>query len=561
MKNKIFYLFGAGVMALSLTGCDLDINYDPYAVTDLDVAQLLTSTELDVAVTFAEGNYINTPLESYVQHTTSREADNYSMRGGSSWLGNTWEAAYKYAVKNCDEVIKQGEEAGDAVYAGIGRVLRVYTYMNLVDLWGNVPYSEANAGIESPKADSSLVIYNDLLAELNKAIANFQDTEAANPLSIGKNDLFYKGDKAKWLKAANTLKLKLLVQSRKAKAGITNWQTELDNLLAENNFIGDGEDLQFPHSDTKTPSDERKAGFKDEYEGGQKSMWINPWFYEILNGKTYNVKQNPLVGVVDPRIPYYYVNQLKATDDAMNLTDYRDGAFLSIFPGSNSGHSSENQEQAMTCIGIYPVGGKYDDGQGGKIDGKSGNGIAPDKMLQAYSVPFMKAELVLTEGVAGDAKQLLQDGIKASIAHVNAVTKASNATVPLIGDAAVDAFLMSVNSLYDAATAEKKLEIVMTEKWIANFFNSIEAYNDIRRTGYPVLFKGNEERKIYTPYDQAVAATPLPEPLAFDCNVILDYPRIMWYPDAETQLNNANINNTTRGITLTSYANVFWDVQ
>lgn len=547
-------------MAFSLTGCDLDINQDPYAVTDLDVSQLLTCTEYEVGATFSEGYYINTHLESYVQHTTSREVDNYSLVAGYSTLGNTWDQAYRYAIKNCDELIKQGDAVNDAVYAGIGRVLRVYTYMNMVDLWGDIPYSEANvAGIETPKADASKDIYNDLLVVINQAIANFKDTSADNPLAIGANDLFYGGNTAKWLKAANTLKLKLLVQSRKAKADITGWQTELNALLTEDNFIGDGEDLQFPHSATKTPADERKFGYVDEYEGGQKSVWINPWFYEVLNGKTYNFKQNPLAGVVDPRIPYYYVNQATATGNANNETDYRDGAFISIFTGSNSGKTSMSQESSMTCIGIYPVGGKFDDGLGGSVAGK-GNGIAPDRMLQAYSVPFMKAELVLTEGVAGDAKQLLEQGIRASIAHVNSVAQASDATVPTISETQITGFLLGVNGAYDAAASnDKKLEIVMTEKWIANFFNSVEAYNDIRRTGYPVLFKGNDERKIYTPYDQTAAASPLPQPLAYDCSVILDYPRIMWYPDSETQLNNANINNKNR--TVSAYTNVFWDVQ
>ncbi|MBR6369695.1 MAG: SusD/RagB family nutrient-binding outer membrane lipoprotein [Bacteroidaceae bacterium] len=559
MKNRIFYLLGAGVMAFSLASCDLDINQDPYDVTELDVTQLLTCTEYEVAATFSEGYYINTHLESYVQHTTSREVDNYAITPGYSTLGNTWEQAYRYAIKNCDELIVQGDAVNDAIYAGIGRVLRVYTYMNMVDLWGDIPYSEANvAGIETPKADNSKDIYNDLLVVINNAIANFKDTEAENPLLIGANDLFYKGDAAKWLKAANTLKLKLLVQSRKAKADITNWQTELNALLAENNFIGNGEDLQFPHSSAKTPSDERKFGYVDEYEGGQKSVWINPWFYEVLNGKTYNFKQNPLAGVVDPRIPYYYVNQLTAGQSASNQTDYRDGAFVSIFTGSNSGYSSNSQENSMTCIGIYPVGGKFDDGNGGTVPG-TGNGIAPDRMLQAYSVPFMKAELVLTEGVAGDAKQLLEDGIRASIFHVNAVAKASDPTVPMIDETAIAGFLLGVKSAYDAAaTNDKKLEVVMTEKWVANFFNSVEAYNDIRRTGYPVLFKGNEERKIYTPYDQKADPTPLDAPLAYNCSVILDYPRIMWYPESETQLNGKNISNKNR---LVSKSNVFWDVQ
>ena len=557
MKNRLFYLLGTGLVALSMTSCDLDINKDPYDVTDLDLNQLLTCTEYEVGITFSEGYYLNSNFGAYVQHTTSREIDNYSLVANYSTLGNTWEQAYKYAIKNCDEMIKQGDEQNSPTYAGIGRVLRAYTYLNMVDLWGDIPYSQANVeGIESPEADPSVEIYNDLLKVINQAIENFK-VNGTESITIGSNDLFYAGNKAKWLKAANTLKLKLLTQSRLAKDQITGWSSELSALIAENNFMTDGDDLQFPHSKAETPSDERNSGFVDEYAGGQKSVWINPWFYEIMNGKTYNVKNNPLAGIVDPRCPYYYYCQATEGQKAANRTDYRDGAFISIFMGSNSGLASGTQEDVMTCVGIYPVGGQFDEGNGGKIDQKKGSAAAPDKMLLAYSVPFMKAELILAGAITGDAKQCLEDGIKASIAHVNSVTKTCDATVPSIGTAAVNEFVSSVIAKYDAASADRKLEIVMTEKWIANFYNSVEAYSDIRRTGYPVLFNGqnNGDRAIYTPYEQTEEATPAAVPVQYESVRILDYPRIMWYPDGETQVNK-NISNVDRVV---SKKTVFWD--
>lgn len=557
MKNRIFYLLGTGLVALSLTSCDLDINIDPYDVTKLDLNQLLTCTEYEVGATFSEGSFLNSNFGAYVQHTTSREIDNYSLVANYSTLGNTWEQAYKYAIKNCDEMIKQGDEQKCPTYAGIGRVLRVYTYMNMVDLWGDIPYSQANVeGIESPEADSSVDIYNDLLKVINQAIENFK-ANGTESITIGSNDLFYAGNKAKWLKAANTLKLKLLTQSRLAKDQIDGWSSELSALIAENNFMADGDDLQFPHSKAETPSDERNSGFVDEYAGGQKSVWINPWLYEIMNGKTYNVKKNPLANIVDPRCPYYYYCQATEDQEASNKTDYRDGAFISIFMGSNSGYSSGTQEDVMTCVGIYPVGGQFDEGKGGKIDQKKGSAAAPDKMLLAYSVPFMKAELILAGEITGDARQSLTEGILSSIAHVNNVTKTCDATVPSISMEASRNFVGNVLTKYDNASADGKLEIVMTEKWIANFYNSVEAYSDIRRTGYPVLFNGqnNGDRKIYTPYEQTEEAVPAAVPVEYESVKILDYPRIMWYPDGETQVNK-NISNVGR---IVSKKTVFWD--
>lgn len=554
--KKLAYILSTALVSLTVASCNLDINKDPYAVTDLDLTQLLTCTEYEVGATFGPGSYLNANFSAYVHHTVSREIDNYSLVASYSTLGNTWAQAYRYAIKNCDALISEGDANGNAIYAGIGRILRAYTYMYMVDLWGNVPYSEANkAEFETPKCDDSAAIYNDLLKSINDAIANFKDQDAKNELKPGANDLFYKGDVAKWIKCANTLKLKLLVQSRLAKSKINGWADELSALLAENNFIGDGEDLQFPHSSATTPSDERNQAWVDEYNGGQKTVFISPWFYECMNGDTYNWKNNPFRSIVDPRIPYYFYNQAKPGQDATNKTDYRNGAFISIVFGSNSGYTSNTQEGSMTTLGIYPCGGLYDDGSAQKVGAKTGNGTAPDKMLQAYSVPFMKAELVLAGETSGDAKALLGEGIAASFNHVINTSKASDNKTPSISELAGNEFINAVLTRFESANAEGKMEILMTQKWVANFFNPVEAYNDIRRTGYPVMFTGDAQNMAYSPYTQTVEAH---EGLTqFNLVNLLKYPRIMWYPQAETQV-NPNVTNEGRVV---SNKAVFWDVK
>ena len=556
MKNKFLNILGAGLVAFSVSSCDLDINKDPYAVTDLDLSQLLTTVEYEISASFSEGSYLNANFSAYTQHTVSREIDNYALVPSYSTLGNTWNNIYIYGIKNADALIEEANKANLSYYAGIGRVLRVYAYMNLTDLFGDVPYSEANVpGIEFPKADKSADIYNALLVELNQALSDFAATEG-NSTKPASNDLFYNGDIQKWIKATNTMKLKLLTQSRLAKDEIANWDAELAALIQEDNFLANGEDLQFPHTGTLSPADERKSGYTDEYEASQKSVWISPWMHEIMNGLSYNVKNNPFVGIKDPRVPYYYFNQLKADEDAQNATDYRDGAFVSIMMGSNTPYVSMMQDASMSVVGIYPVGGKYDDGNGGAIGAKSGSGIAPDKMLQAYSVPFMKAELALAGEITADAKALLQEGIEASIYHVNAVVAKADANAPLIEDASM--FINNVMQQYDRANDERKMEIVMTQKWIANFYNPVEAYSDIRRTGYPVLLTGNEERMAVSPFDHTEAATDLTAEGGAELPLvkIADYPRVLWYPQDECDV-NPNITNKDRNITV---SNVFWDV-
>jgi SAM-dependent methyltransferase len=158
------------------------------------------------------------------------------------------------------------------------------------------------------------------------------------------------------------------------------------------------------------------------------------------------------------------------------------------------------------------------------------------------------------EGIAA----LLKEGIEAAFYHVNAVVAKADANAPLIEDDARDFFINNIMTQYDRASDEKKMEIVMTQKWVANFYNPIEAYNDIRRTGYPVLFSGNEERKAVSPFDHTVEATDLTAEGGAELAIfkIADYPRVLWYPQDECDV-NPNITNSGRNITV---SNLFWDV-
>ena len=505
---------------------------------------------------FASGNYIGSSLPSYVFHLSSREVDNFGITASTASLGNSWLQAYTYGLKNTDAVITAAEEGGNLIYAGIGKLLKAYAFASIVDLWGDIPYSEFNVeGNYAPALDKGQAVYNSLLALIDDAISNLNNTEAPNLLKPSSDDLIYNGDKNKWVRMGNTLKLKLLVQSRKAKGEITGWNEKLTALLDENNFMKDGEDFEFKHTAKDNP-DERNPAYVDEYLGGQSTYYISPWLFETMSGLDLNVKNNPLAGITDPRIPYYWVNQIKADGEAQNTTDYRSGAFVSIFFASNSSSSGNDQRSTSSFIGIYPCGGKYDDGNGGKCDKSVGTGIAPEKMLQAYSVPFLLAELYLTGEVTGDAKAALEAGIKRSITHVNSVSQAAKAdgvAVPTIAADVVTAFVGKVLAKFDAAASnEEKLRIVMTQKWIANFFNPVEAYNDIRRTGYPTLLSPGTDYA-QSPYKSSKA--PELGPIDIPLKGINAYPRAMWYPTSEVT-RNPNVTNSGRNL---STPIVFWD--
>jgi hypothetical protein len=172
-------------------------------------------------------------------------------------------------------------------------------------------------------------------------------------------------------------------------------------------------------------------------------------------------------------------------------------------------------------------------------------------MITYSALKFMFAELALTGDITSNARTLLNDALVAAIAHVNTVASKQTG-VPTITDANRDAFVNSVLAKYDAADANGKMKIVMTQKWIANFMNPVDAYADYRRTGFPVLFDPNKTKD--PGYGVNLTVTER-SPARVPITNIASYPRSLYYPtNAETELNP----NMTQKTTLASPF-VFWD--
>jgi hypothetical protein len=503
-----------------------------------------------MAMALGQGNFIGDNLSSYVHHTVSREVQNYGMGTQANNPYNSWNYLYTYALVDFDAIINYAEPDENLIYAGIAKTLKVYAFSVMVDLWGDVPYTEFNVpGLTAPKPDNSKDIYNALIALLEEGSSNLQDANAANSLKPGSDDFYYAGNTAKWVRLNNTIKLKLLLQSRKAKSDITDWQGKLNALISENKFIASGEDFQFWYNEKTNPTDMRHPAFTDGYTG-QHTFYISPYFYETMTGDTYNTTDNPFAGISDPRVPYYFYNQLYG-NASENAHEYRNGDFMSIFFASNGPNSAGANDKSSTKIGIYPCGGKYDDGKGGAVSLSTGNGVAPHKMVTYYALKFMLAELALVGETSSDAKTLLQEAIVAAFAHVNSVV-AKQTGVPAIAAADRDAYIKSILEKYDAANADGKLRIVMTQKWIANFMNPVDAYTDYRRTGYPALFDPSKTQYPGNGVNPTVAdKSPARVPLMN----IASYPRSLYYPtNSETEL-NPNMQQKTN----LSTPFIFWD--
>ncbi len=560
MKNILKLFLGLSIV-IYLGGCTkdyLDINKSPNSPTTPELNQLLSGSQYFMVQALSQGNFIGNALSSYVHHLNAREVPNYGMTPGANNPFNTWNYLYTYVLTDYDAIVEYAEPDENLIYAGIAKTLKAYTFSVMVDIWGDIPYSEFNVpGLTAPAPDSSEDIYNALIALLEEGRADLQNNTAANALSPGVDDFFYKGDVAKWVKLNNTIKLRLLLHSRKAKSDITDWQSKFNALITEDNFIKEGEDFQFWFNNVTNPQDERHPAYSSYV--GQHTHYISPYFYETMMGHTYNTTDNPFAGIEDPRVPYYFFKPLKTSEEPTDgKYEYRNGNFLSIFFATNGPNAAIDNRHFSTKYGVYPIGGVFDEGQGGRVEvggtvGTLGTGIAPHKMITYSALKFMLAELALAGESVGDAATHFEDALNAAIDHVHVVSDRNGLDDDqLISNEDREEFIDAILARFNAANAEGKMRILMTQKWIHNFMNPVDVYTDYRRTGYPLWFDVNKTQ------DPGYGVNPTPNDVS-DARVPLatfnTFPRSLYYPsNSEIEL-NANMDQKTN-ITVPL---VFWD--
>ena len=423
----------------------------------------------------------------------------YTSAYPAQFLDRQWQFAYEGVLKHLNAMLPLANDRKLSVHAGIAQVLKAYTMMTLVDFFGDVPFSQANSGIANtnPKPDKGADIYKAALALLDTAILNFAKTPAALPA----NDLFYNGDAKKWTKCAKTMKLRAYLTTRLVDAATS--KTKIAELLNENDLINaDADEFAFRFGSQQSNPNSRHPNYYNNYRaaGGANDYIGTHFLWALLQEK----------GVVDPRIRYYVYRQTLVSTgwDAFTLpcavrnkpTHYTATMPFCIFDNGYWGRDHANNEgippdkDKRSIWGVYPAGGTFDDSQGKPAllnDGAKGQGILP--LWMASFTDFLRAEAALTLQTPGDARALLQSGVRKSIARVMAYPAQVGITVPAArvpSQATIDNYVNKVLATYDqAATSDDKLNVVLKEWYLALWGNGVDAYNNYRRTGKPDNFQ------------------------------------------------------------------------
>ena len=208
MKNrkKLIYIFIVGIALVSCTDETLDeIDTNPNLVTDAPLNSLLPQGIITYSHEVVGGS--GAIYAGFMSEQTTHVLGTNAYDKFDSYNSQPWENAY--LLINDLNFLKNKAVSNEAwSYAGIADVLKAFTLTTLIDLFGDIPYSEAvSINIRAPKFDPHEELYPVIFDILDEAIANLEKNEG--PIFPTSDDLVFGGDKAMWKKTAYGLKARL----------------------------------------------------------------------------------------------------------------------------------------------------------------------------------------------------------------------------------------------------------------------------------------------------------------------------------------------------------------
>jgi hypothetical protein len=392
-----------------------------------------------MAIGFDMGNELNRAAGVLVQQLAgvANQPHDYDLYNLDGSFDNSWGfEIYNGAVDNLVKLI-QDYSVTSPRYSGMAKLQLAYIMSVATDLWGDVPYSQAGQGLKfiTPRFDKQQDIYQgnaaDSITSLFDLVKNgMADLDKDGLLIPGKDDPVYAGKIDKWKRMGNTLLLKFALQMSNPNPALA--KSTIDAVITGNNYI---------NHDT----------LNYEVPFGSSTGSRNPLYM-------YNNDQRTLDQMLSSR----FLSLMQGLNDTVRL------AKLFTKPG-NAFVGFENGSNA-TAPSTAATRSKYNT----FITGATGE--APMRLLTFAQVNFILAEAAVVLGTQGNANTYYQAGIKSHMAKVGMTT------------AEITTYFTDNPTIVNlSGSIEDQRKQIITQKYISWVGNPIEAYNDYRRTGYPVL--------------------------------------------------------------------------
>lgn len=389
--------------------------------------------------------------DEYAQYfaTTEPNFDSGNFVEIQGWTNRYFNDVYSRASPQLHFVEQFTEDAAMPVANAFAKIWRVEMYHRISDFFGPIIYSEFGNAQTQVNYDSQEEVYHDFFQTLDEAVEVLKQHPGGN--AFGTNDLVFQGNADKWLKFANSLRLRLAMRIVYVEPELARAEAEkavADGVMTENadnaNVLTTVNSLNFYAAITYI-DEFRMSATMQSVMTGYNDPRIHEYFEEAEVGGGYKGIRNGL-----PRL--------------------EKGAFLEPL------HSFiDTKWRPLASGGTNP----------------------PNKVMAASEIYFLRAEGALRGwNMEGTAEELYQEGIRTSIEErtnataeqIEAYINSTNTPVAL-NDKWNTPAMSDIPVLYQAnSDFETRLEQIITQKWIALFPDSWEAWSERRRTGYPLGF-------------------------------------------------------------------------
>jgi hypothetical protein len=314
--KKILYITVCMAFLLGLSSCEdwLNVNVDPDNPNDQSATPEIRLPWIQHYYMYAWGtaNTRTSFIAGLLTYTSSTAASSRlaawnPLQSSCTTIYQNW---FLGAAVNLNPLIAKAEEAGAYHYIGAAYCIKAMGFLMMVDIHGEMPYTEALTGKYNPAYDSGDVIYQGCMADLDKAIEYFGMTQEAGAPALSEGDTWNGGDVAKWIKLCYGLKARYLLQVSKKSifdpaavlAALQNApQSNDDNIIMKHfNVVGDATNF--------TLGDPYQANTTWDAAAYGSSQRATRWYANLLTNSFTGGS-----GVIDPRMPKLLPAMMKNT--------------------------------------------------------------------------------------------------------------------------------------------------------------------------------------------------------------------------------------------------------
>jgi hypothetical protein len=472
-------------LVLILSSCDkfLDINQNPNFPTDVSDELLLTSSIAAVTNVYAAdwgliGSFWS---QHWAQNNTSSQYkiyESYSISSNTNGIERSYQAMFVDGLSDNEIFLKKVEANENWGAYLIGAVIKAYGFQYLVDLYGNVPYTEAFLGAEklNPVIDKGDKIYESIYKLLNTALS--KDVSKFVPENYALNDIIFHGHINDWAAFGQSLRLRILLRQFNANQSFATTEIKklLTDLEAEKIYLLDKDVAVTIFEDADSKSNPM-------YESDQRQL-----------NTTNNLKACAT-----------FTSYLEANGDKRIEKLFRPvaGNFYGLVTGSYVVPSTEFEAPTLIASPI----------------------LTPT--MPVYWMTYAESELLLAEaylriGDVGKAKEYYESGVAASFGRMGAT----------MGD------LLTGKYAFPASGFNNQLKAIIMQKWVdaADGGRGIESHIERVRTGYPEESTISSQISVgYILPDNYIPGTLIYSKQGTTAGIL---PRRFPYPDCEVNFNS-----------------------